>query len=308
MSVWKNRKRRVRAMWRLLFFVLLVGVVANPLVLLLDATDNPLLERSLENLAAAIGFLAAFLLTIRLMDRRPLADFGLKVGRSWWADLAMGFLVAGVVVTVFFVVQLLAGWVTVRELGRTSLAVPFALAFTGQLVRYAAGSFFEELFSRSFLLRMIAESLRDTLGPRRALIAGWVGTSVLFGGLHAMNPDATLLSTLNLSLIGLFLGWTMVVTGNLALPIGLHLGWNVFQNCVFGFPNGGKESVATILGTESRGPSLWTGGAFGPEGSLLIPGILVLGALLLTPWLTRRHGGVSLRESLAEVPTTPGQE
>ena len=76
-------------------------------------------------------------------------------------------------------------------------------------------------------------------------------------------------------------------------PIGLHAAWNFFEGSVYGFPVSGstRDSLLTV---EARGPELATGGAFGPEGSLVGLAAMLLTALVL--WLIR-----------ARVPTTPAR-
>jgi hypothetical protein len=68
------------------------------------------------------------------------------------------------------------------------------------------------------------------------------------------------------------LGFGYVLSGQLAIPIGLHLTWNFFQNAVYGLPVSGFETFgASFLSTEQVGPDLWTGGSFGPEGGCSAP-------------------------------------
>ena len=70
-------------------------------------------------------------------------------------------------------------------------------------------------------------------------------------------------------LLGAMLGVGLVYTGRLALPIGFHIAWNFFQGGVFGFPVSGGDQQVALLTVDDRGPALWTGGAYGPEGGLL---------------------------------------
>ena len=65
------------------------------------------------------------------------------------------------------------------------------------------------------------------------------------------KENASLLSSLNLILLGLLFGWMVIKTGKLHFSIGLHAFWNIFQNNVFGFANSGKSSVVSIYSFEN---------------------------------------------------------
>jgi membrane protease YdiL (CAAX protease family) len=182
--------------------------------------------------------------------------------------MALGALLMSAV----FLVELGFGWITVTGAFR-SLApgTPFALAMLLPATFFVCVGVYEELLFRGYQLRNAAEGLNlPVVGPRNAVILAWVLSSALFGYLHANNPNATLLSTVNISVAGLMLGLGYVLTGELAIPIGLHVTWNLFQGGVFGFPVSGREPLgASVLSTDQAGPGLWTGGPFGPEGGLL---------------------------------------
>jgi membrane protease YdiL (CAAX protease family) len=162
----------------------------------------------------------------------------------------------------------------------------------------------EETVFRGYQLKNAAEGLNHpALGPRWAILLAWVLSSVFFAVLHADNPNATPISTLNIVLAGLMLGFGYVLSGELAIPIGLHITWNLFQGAVYGFPVSGFGSFgATFLATDQDGPELWTGGSFGPEGGLLGLAVMLLGMFLIALWTRLRTGKVSLHTSLAEAP------
>jgi hypothetical protein len=56
---------------------------------------------------------------------------------------------------------------------------------------------------------------------------------------------------------------------------------------VFGFPVSGLD-VYRLVRTRIAGPTLWTGGAFGPEAGLILVPALLAGAVLIRLY-GRRH-------------------
>jgi uncharacterized protein len=105
------------------------------------------------------------------------------------------------------------------------------------------------------------------------------------------------------------LGVGYVLTGQLAIPIGVHISWNFFQGNVFGFPVSGLDGLgAKFLATETSGPELWTGGVFGPEAGLLLPFAIALGSLMTFSWVRFRHARADILASIAEAPKPVEEE
>ena len=87
-----------------------------------------------------------------------------------------------------------------------------------------------------------------------------------------MNSGATVWSSISIAITaGLMLGMAYKASGNLWLPIGIHWAWNFTQGNIFGFIVSGYYSAASIFTAEVDGPDLFTGGAFGPEASIIAP-------------------------------------
>ena len=276
--------------------------------MLLDTTNDPFLESSFRNPIVAIAFLIALLIASKYFDRRPVADFGLQLSSVWWRDFGLGFGIGGLIISLAFMLGYLMGWVEIKEVGYNEFSAPFLLAFTGQLLRYAAGSFFEELLSRSYLLRLVAETAKGKhLSSKRAILLAWAITATLFGALHLLNPNSTALGAVNITLLGLFFGLGMIYTGSLALPIGLHMAWNVFQNNVFGLANSGKATKVAFWLAEGKAAPLWTGAEFGLEGGLSGTLAVLIGVILVRFFLGRFYPPVVLELSLAEPPDSQGQ-
>jgi membrane protease YdiL (CAAX protease family) len=132
----------------------------------------------------------------------------------------------------------------------------------------------EELLFRGFVFRV----LRDVTGMWIALAI----SAALFGFLHAANPGATAFSSVAIALeAGVLLAVAYAATNRLWLPIGIHAGWNYAEGTIFGTAVSGGVVKSTFLHATLTGNSLWTGGAFGVEASIVaIPVCLAAAALL----------------------------
>jgi len=329
---WNKDERRLRALWRLvgqILALLLVSLVLNLLLglgmalvgLLGNALSGDTTAYPLEQLAgftnspwmmvvSGLLMLAGITLSVwlagRFLDRRPMADFGFHFGRRWFADLGFGLALGAGLMLFIFLAEWLAGWIVID--GSWYAPDPqrnsFALGIFQAVILFICVGIYEELFSRGYLLRNLAEGLRfGPIGPRAALVLGYVLSSSVFGALHMGNPNASAISTLNLIVAGLFLGLGYLLTGELAISIGLHITWNFFQGNVFGFPVSGTEAGATFIHIQQGGPELWTGGAFGPEAGLIGLAAIALGSALTVAWVLHwQRGAAALQERLACYP------
>lgn len=298
---WDRRYRRLRALWRLALFLLsrslmLMGLGALATLLHLWDAAPALVSVSISALAT---LLPAYLCA-RWLDRRSHRALGLPPSRINWAEFGLGLALGAVMMALAAGVGLACGWLRPSAVwagyaGPASAALP--------LVVWLLVGVHEEVWARGYLLANLAEGLNVRwLSPRWALLLAWVGTSAYFGLLHADNPSASLTSTLAIVAAGLLLGLGVILTGRLGLAVGVHIAWNLFQGTVFGLPvSGYRLSPFSLLRLEAVGPSLWTGGAFGPEAGLL--GALgLLTGLAGTVLIARRRCG---RLSLATTLTTP---
>ncbi|MEN4042914.1 MAG: CPBP family glutamic-type intramembrane protease [Anaerolineaceae bacterium] len=321
-------ERRPRALWRLLlhgiiFFVLLAGLqvasgvligalIDPPAGLDLAAAQNFVLNHPLLRIAVAvsqvIAILISFLIAGRWLDRRPLPAFGLHLNARWWRDLGFGLFLGALLMAFVFVVELGAGWIDIIGYAQPGAGGHgFWPGILSAFVLFLSVGIYEELLFRGYHLRNIAEGFEGRIAilrpvkisPRVALMLAFLLSSAVFGVAHAANPNATAISTLNITIAGLLLGLGFVLTGELAIPIGLHITWNFFQGNVFGFPVSGMQFGASFIQIVQSGPELVTGGAFGPEAGLLGLAAMLLGGLLTVWWVRLHYGAVRLHEELA---------
>ena len=137
----------------------------------------------------------------------------------------------------------------------------------------------EEMIYRGVVFRWIDERWNT-----------WVAlliSAILFGWMHISNDNATWWSSLAIAIeAGLLLGAAYKWSGTLWVPIGIHWAWNYVQGNVFGLAVSGSDAGTTMLVTTVNGPDIITGGAFGPEASIIA---VLLGTLLTIVFLTNRY-------------------
>ncbi|MGB9407037.1 MAG: CPBP family intramembrane glutamic endopeptidase [Terracidiphilus sp.] len=112
--------------------------------------------------------------------------------------------------------------------------------------------------------------------------AAWV-TSTLFGFIHTPNPGESWIGIFAAALIGFVFCVSIYVTGSAWWAIGCHAAWDWAETYFYGTADSGMVASGHYLTTSPSGNALWSGGADGPEGSLLVIGVilLLLAALLV---------------------------
>ena len=328
-AFYNQEQKRVRALWRILIQggVFLIGVsivssIVGVLVVFYTAArgqaDLQMLtnQQAITNLIMGLGgrwfsaltgigiviiIILTFLLAGKILDRRSFVDFGFHFSGRWWIDLGFGLLLGAILMVFIFQVELAFGWITIEGFFQARGSSSFLSGILGALVSYIAVGIYEEMIFRGYHIRNMAEGLNwKRLSPRKALIIGYILSSSIFGLAHVSNPNATLISTLNIVLAGLFLGLGFVLTGELAFPIGVHITWNFFQGNVFGFPVSGASSGISFITISQGGSNMMTGGAFGPEAGLIGILAMLLGALLTILYVRHTRGEVRLHSALAQ--------
>lgn len=278
--VWSDVERRPRAPVRLCVAFVLVGLglLAGGVAAVVLSLPVPL-STVLPMLAVA----GATLLSARYVDRRRLSDLGLRRESGWLADLAAGLALGVLLQTLIAGVGLAAGWFRIA-----GTFVGTAAGFGSVLLVFLVVGVYEELLSRGLLLVNVAEGLRFA-GERAAVGGALAVSAAVFGLLHAGNPGSSPASTLGITLAGAFLGVRFVLTGRLSFPVGVHISWNAAQGLLYGFSVSGLGVDAAVVDLEPTGPTLVTGGSFGPEAGLLGMGAVALGTVATVAWVRYRE-------------------
>lgn len=310
---WNKEQARMRAGFRILIQLIAFFILMKSLAAILGVPSEFTANLPIWiflSLAAVRLFrvLISVWLAGRYLDRRTFADFGLRRNRNWWQDLGFGLGLGILLISCVFLIEMAAGWVTISDTFHTANSEQsFIVKLIVFVILFVCVGFSEELMYRGYHLTNIAEGLCiKAIGPKYSLGIAVFLSSILFGIFHLGSPDATLISIFIIFTMAILLAIAFVLTGRLAMPIGVHITWNLFQGNVFGFPVSGEifpsESV-TFFSIQQSGPDLWTGGAFGPEGGLLGLLVIIAGIILTVGWVRFRYGSIKLHLQLAQPPS-----
>ena len=304
---WDEKFSRLRAGWRLAAQVILFIVIIVGFTLLTKPLDNSMpkdpLDKDVSILVSTTIGLSLFLsvwFAGRFIDRRRFADFGFRFNRGWWIDLAFGFALGALLQAGIFLIEIVSGWAIISGTMKGSWSgYTFPVSMVSYWFFFLWGGIYEEIWTRGYLIKNLAEGINfKPFGAKGAIWVAVIGTAIIFALGHMTNPGATVISTLAFLPAGLLYATSYILTGELAIPIGFHFAWNLFEGAVFGFPVSGYSLDASFIDVQVGGPELWTGGHFGPEAGLL--GILarLVGILMILTWVWLRCQKLGLREEL----------
>jgi uncharacterized protein len=260
---------------RFLIFFIVIAIALSGLQALASQIINKETAsdsvRFAVNLIISLVVLFVYVGLVKLIERRSATELSpVRFG----VELGFGLLVgAGAMVVSIGAIGLLGGYTVV---GVNSPEVLWGAAIVGLVPGIV-----EEILFRGILFRMVEEKLGS--------IAALVVSSLVFGLAHIANPNATLFSSIAITVeAGLLLGAAYMLTRRLWFAIGIHAAWNFTQGGIFGVAVSGSSQKG-LLESTMQGNELVSGGAFGAEASIIALAICTaIGGVVL--WLAIQKG------------------
>jgi membrane protease YdiL (CAAX protease family) len=266
---WNAHEHRLRAGWRIALQLLLATIlgalpivlIAEPLTalhrsgLFLPLLDHDHYDRVINRIVGPLltcGVVASVLIAARWLDRRPLSHYGVVLDAMWWKCLVLGFAISGAVMVMIFGFEYATGAI-VATAGTTAISY--------SIVKVLCVGVYEEFVTRGYLLRNLADGI--------SLKAAIVISSLVFAALHFANENASAMSMIGLVVNALFFVSAALLTRRLSAAIGAHIGWNLFEGAILGFPVSGDKEAASLIHIRQFGNAIVTGGDFGPEAGLV---------------------------------------
>lgn len=282
-DVFFNRAGRVRSGWRFLIFSLAFAVASGVVVTAIQTLFfRPNANRDFETVQfLSVSNAASFIIAVLLgwccgkyFEGVPFRALGVSLTRDWLKNLIFGLLFGALTLISAVAVAVACGGLSFN-LNQAHGSTAIGLTLAVSLAVFFVGAAFEEALFRGYILQTFA----------RANLA-WMAialTSLFFAAAHLGNENATLFSTLNTALAGIWFSVAYLKTRTLWLPFGLHLMWNWFQGAIFGIEVSGFTSLTTapLLRETDVGPVWLTGETYGIEGGIACTIAIIISILLI---------------------------
>ncbi len=212
-------------------------------------------------------------LALYIFERKNLAALGFTQPLERFKQFFVGFLFTALICSFS---QFLESWLSSSNWVLNQSLEP--LEFWAAIWWDIRSVLTEELVFRGALLYLLIQ----WIGPRKSILISGIAFGVyhwfsygVFGNLWAM-----VFVFIGTGIMGLALALGFSKTKSIVLPIGLHLGWNVFYNSVFSKGPLGDLLFISILGNELNGMNSLINFL---TGMILVPS-LVLFFVSYFPW------------------------
>jgi len=267
----------LRAGWRLcIFLAIVIGLInaGNFMVgRLLPGADSTTLFLVRELMEFLIFLLASWIMG--RIEGRTIADYGLPwrwmFGVQFWQGILLGFAsITGLLVAMRAAGVFYFGSIALHGGDIWKWAIVYLLVFILVALR-------EEFRARGYGLFTLSAGIG--FWPAAILSAAY------FGYTHYGNSGEDWIGLFNAGAFGLLACFLLRRTGNLWMPIGVHVAFDWGETYFYGVADSGQTLPGHLLNTSSSGAPWLSGGTVGPEGSILCTLLLVGVWLVCKGWL-----------------------
>ena len=253
-----------------------MAAVASGDVAKLTEASMEVTQRLMESDGYMIGMLLSDIVMMlivflfcRFIQKRKLRTLGF-IKKGMLKEYALGMLLGFSFFSVCVLLGVLFGGLKIE-----GISPEFSIGiFVAYLLGYMVQGMTEEVLCRGYFLGSYAR--------RYPVYAAVLANSLLFASLHLLNSGISVLAFINITLFGIFASIYFIRRGSIWGIGAFHSIWNLVQGNFYGIKVSGTPVGNTLFTTQAiAGKSLWNGGDFGMEGSLICTIALTCGIIFL---------------------------
>ncbi len=252
MEVFLNSERKIKNIWWVVLFFLMLFCLLFPLIILADRFSFEI------TMVHQIVLISVASIICQLLRRKPISELTGNINLVWLKELFVGLFIGAALMILPVLLLTIIGYIHWQ-----------VNVFSFSTVLYGLSIFLfvaiaEELLFRGFMFQRLIQALGKW--PAQLIVAA------LFLLTHINNPGMNgtvkILASMNIFIASILFGIAFIKTNNLAMPLGLHFMANFMQGTILGFGVSGDKEPSLLKPVFDNAPIWLSGGDFGIEASL----------------------------------------
>ncbi|MFT5885419.1 MAG: membrane protease YdiL (CAAX protease family) [Arcticibacterium sp.] len=243
----------------------IVGIGETLISNLLHLTNiDTVFKNLIKGIVLVMLAIVSYTFLFKFYEKRVITEFSKK---GIIKNLAIGLFLGALLQSLTILVIYLKGGYSVVSVNPILFILPaLTMGITSAII--------EEIFFRGIIFRIPEQKL----GSYISLLI----SALIFGALHISNPNSSISAGIGLAIqAGLLLGAAYIYSKNLWFPIAIHFAWNFTQSAIFGASVSGRSISKTLITSKIEGAEWFTGGQFGPEGSIQATVFCLIATIIL---------------------------
>ncbi len=252
MTIFLNSDRKIKNIWWVALFFLILSCFLFPLIILADHFSFQI------TMVHQVVLISVVSIICQLLRRKPVADLTGKINFTWLKELFIGLIIGAALMILPVLLLTIFGYIhwQVNTFSFSTILSGFSIFL---LVAIA-----EELLFRGFIFQRLIQAFGKW--PAQLIVAS------LFLLTHINNPGMSgtvkVFASVNIFIASIMFGIAFIKTKSLAMPLGLHFMANFVQGTVLGFGVSGDKDPSLLKPVFDTAPIWLSGGAFGIEASI----------------------------------------
>ena len=209
-------------------------------------------------------------LLVKFIEKRDFSTLGFRTNNfflKYLKGLGIGIILVSITVIIMKAINVID--IEINKI-RVNDVLNIGIYFLMFMIQGAG----EEIYLRGWQMPL--------LGKKWGLPLAIIVNSLFFSLLHLLNPSFTLIPFINIVIVGILFSIYAFNEESIVGACGIHSSWNWMIGSIFGFEvSGMKLGESSLFGIRIKGSEIFTGGGFGPEGSIIVTIVLLVFTLII---------------------------
>lgn len=239
-------------------------VIGDQIDTISKTMDSYAIYNVLLKISTNVAIIMAVIKMWKINEKTSVSNLGLISIKERYKDLIIGVILGLLAISIVAMIIINLGGVKVTN----KMDTPNILfSIISGLLLFICIGIAQEVLTRGYYMSVLKQT-------RNKYVVLFI-SAVLFAAMSLGSKGMGIIPFINLCLMGITLSYMFIKSKSLWMPIGFHIMWSFMQGYIFGFNVSGEKAVG-LYEVSITQSNLINGGTFGPDGGVVVTGILLL--------------------------------